>query len=138
MQTLGNLSLFLLLAAVAFWLWHSHGIREHALLLARRHCEKLDLELLDGNVAFRRLAIVRDGSGHRRLARLYDFEFTVTGEQRLNGRMTLFGRQLGAIELDAHPLPQQPEPVASEPLIDDPKVIRLDDWRREHRRSGEG
>lgn len=133
MLTLGNLTLLLALAAIAAWLWHGHGLREHALASARRHCQRLDIELLDGNVAFRRLAIVRDGAGHRRLARLYDFEFTVTGEQRLNGSITLFGRQVGRIELDAHPLPDSAPPPA-----DDPKVIRLDEWRRDHRRSGEG
>ena len=131
MLTLGNLTLFLLLGAVIAWLWRGHGRREHALALVRRHCQRLDIELLDGNVAFRRFALLRDGRGQRRLARVYDFEFTVTGEQRLRGSITLFGRQAGAIELDAHPL-REPR------VADDPKVISLDDWRREHRRSGEG
>ena len=79
MLTLGNLFLFMLLAAAGAWLWHSHGIRERALQAVRRHCDKLDVELLDGNVAFRKLTLLPDARGRRRLARIYGFEFTVTG-----------------------------------------------------------
>ncbi|MCF7200719.1 DUF3301 domain-containing protein [Pseudomonas oligotrophica] len=123
MLSLGNLALFLLLAAGGAWLWHSHGIRERALAAVRRHCEREDVELLDGNVAFRRLAIVRDARGQRRLARLYGFEFTVTGEQRHQGSVTMYGAKVGRIELQAHPVRQ---PEARQPG----RVIQLDEWRR--------
>ena len=88
--------LLILFAAVCAWLWRGHGIRERALQLAKQHCAKLDVELLDGAVALRRLAIQRDARGHRRLARLYDFEFTVTGEHRYSGHLDLHGLQVGA------------------------------------------
>lgn len=118
--------LLMLFAAACAWLWRGHGIRERALALAKQHCAKLDVELLDGNVAFRRLALVRDARGRRRLARLYDFEFTVTGEQRLRGSVQMFGLRPGRIELEAHPF-QAPAPY-------DDKVIQLESWRREHPR----
>ena len=113
MINLFDVFLLMLFAAVCAWLWRGHGIRERALAFAKQHCAKLDVELLDGAVALRRLAIQRDGKGHRRLARLYDFEFTVTGEQRLRGHISMFGPHLGRIELQPHPiLEPQPEPVA--------------------------
>ncbi|MDG9923366.1 MULTISPECIES: DUF3301 domain-containing protein [unclassified Pseudomonas] len=118
--------LLMLFATACAWLWRGHGIRERALALAKQHCAKLDIELLDGNVAFRRLALVRDARGQRRVARIYDFEFTVTGEQRLTGSISMYGRQFGGIELQAHPF-QAPPPL-------DDKVIQLDDWRRSHPR----
>ncbi|WP_043312005.1 DUF3301 domain-containing protein [Pseudomonas sp. ML96] len=118
--------LLMLFATACAWLWRGHGIRERALALAKQHCAKLDIELLDGNVAFRRLALTRDSRGRRRVARIYDFEFTVTGEQRLNGSISMYGRQLGSIELQAHPF--------HEPAPHDDKVIQLDDWRRSHPR----
>lgn len=114
--------LLMLFATACAWLWRGHGIRERALALAKQHCAKLDVELLDGNVAFRRLALVRDARGQRRLARLYDFEFTVTGEQRLNGSIRMYGRHFGGIELQPHPFPS--EPAA------DARVVHLDDWRQ--------
>ena len=99
MLSLTDLTLLLLCAAIAAWFWRGHGIRERALALVKRHCAQLDIELLDGNVALRRLALLRDARGNRRLARLYDFEFTVTGEQRLRGHISMFGPHLGRIEL---------------------------------------
>lgn len=121
MVTLGNLFIFLLLMTAAAWLWHSHGIRERALAAVRRHCEKMDVDLLDGNVAFRRLGFVRDARGQRRFARVYGFEFTVTGEQRHQGSIVMFGPRPGPIEMKAHPFKAPP---------DSGRVIQMDDWRR--------
>lgn len=121
MVTLGNLFVFLLLATVAAWLWHSYGIREYALASVRRHCKKMDVELLDGNVAFLRLALIRDARGQRRFSRVYGFEFTVTGEQRHQGSIVMFGKRAGPIEMDAHPFKEPP---------DSGRVIQIDDWRR--------
>jgi hypothetical protein len=129
MLSLADLALLMLCVTFFAWLWRGHGIREQALKLARRHCEKLDIELLDQNVALRGLRLRRDQRGNLRLAREYGFEFTVTGDQRLAGCITLFGRQLGKIELDPHPFtPRDEEQV----LAPSAQVVRLADWRREH------
>ncbi|MGE8359696.1 DUF3301 domain-containing protein [Pseudomonas sp.] len=126
MLTLGNLFILMLLAAAGAWLWHAHGLRERALSLVKQHCAKVDVELLDGNVALRRIALLPDARGRKRLARVYGFEFTVTGEQRHAGSITMFGPHLGGIELAPHPFREPPEhhPHA--------QVIELDRWRREH------
>ena len=129
MLSLADVFLLMLFAAGAAWLWRSHGVRERALQLAKQHCARLDVELLDGNVAFRRLAMVRDAKGNRRLARLYDFEFTVTGEQRLTGSIQMFGQRLGRIELQAHPFQAQPQHEG--------KVIQMTEWRRTHPKADE-
>ena len=113
MISLGDVFLFLLFAAGAAWLWRGHGIRERALALVKQYCTRFDVELLDGNVALQRLAIVRDARGHRRLARIYGFEFTVTGEQRLTGTIQMFGNHGGRIELDAHPSSRPSPPKAT-------------------------
>ena len=131
MLTLGNLFLLMVLATIGAWIWHAHGLREQALLLVTRHCARLEVELLDGNVAFRRYALVADARGRRRFARIYDFEFTVTGEQRLSGRITLFGRQAGRIELDPHPFPAQQQTQAELPPIDN--IVSLSEWRNRQR-----
>lgn len=128
MIELFDVFLLMLFVAACAWLWRGHGIRERALLLAKQHCARLDIELLDGAVALQRLAWLRDAQGHRRLARLYDFEFTVTGEQRLRGQISMFGQRLGSIELQPHPiLARQPEPVATQ---HESKVVMLEHWRQ--------
>jgi hypothetical protein len=124
MIDLFDIFLLMLFATFCAWLWHSHGLRERALELVKQHCAKTDIELLDGNVAFRRLTFVADARGHKRLARVYGFEFTVTGEQRHLGSITLFGKHLGRIELDPHPFREPPAPSA--------QVIEMQQWRSQH------
>jgi hypothetical protein len=104
MLDLADLSILLLFIAVAAWLWRGHGIRERALALVRRHCAQAEIILLDDNVALQRLRWLADSRGQRRLARVYGFEFTVTGEQRHTGSISMFGQHLGKIELAAHPV----------------------------------
>lgn len=138
MLNLFDLTLLILCGACAAWLWRGHGIRERAVLLARQHCERQEVQLLDDNVALRRLALLRDARGQRRLARVYGFEFTVTGEQRLQGSISMFGQHLGSIQLDPHPFPAaEPAPVARTVMPTDAKVIQLADWRRSHPRPDE-
>ncbi|MBD8492044.1 DUF3301 domain-containing protein [Pseudomonas syringae] len=127
MLTLGNIFVLMLLATVAAWLWHAHGLREKALERVKQHCARLELELLDENVAFKRLAWVPDAQGRKRLARLYGFEFTVTGEQRHPGTITQFGAHSAQIELAPYPFEiKTPQPTA--------EVIRLDEWRQSHQK----
>lgn len=126
MLTLGNMFVLMLLAAGCAWLWHNHGLREKALERVKQHCAKLDLQLLDDTVAFKRIGFVRDANGRRRLARVYDFEFTVTGEQRHPGIITQFGAHSAYIELAPYPFEVKPQPTA--------EVIEMYQWRQEHKR----
>ncbi len=159
MLTLGNMFVLMLLAAGAAWLWHAHGLREYALERVKQHCQRMEVILLDDNVALRKIALLADAKGRRRLARVYGFEFTVTSEQRHAGTITLFGKHVGSIELAPHPFvekPSQPgEPqrvvgdsvvidgvathsAAPEAVIDvvpqrvSAQVVQLSDWRRKH------
>lgn len=55
MLTLGNIFVLMLLATAGAWLWHNHGLRERALERVKQHCSNLGIELLDGNVALKKL-----------------------------------------------------------------------------------
>jgi len=125
MLTLGNIFVLMLLATGGAWLWHNHGLRERALERVKQHCAKLDVELLDGNVALKRIGFVKDASGRRRLARVYNFEFTVTGETRHLGTITQFGAHSAQIELAPYPFEVKTAPPSAE-------VIELSQWREEH------
>ena len=127
MLTLGNIFVLMLLATGAAWLWHNHGLRERALERVKRHCAKLDIELLDGNVALKKIAFVKDANGRRRLARIYNFEFTVTGETRHAGTITQFGPHSAQIELAPYPMPYEEKPA-----MPSAEVIELSQWRQDH------
>lgn len=126
MLTLGNIFVLMLFASAAAWLWHSHGLRERALERVKQHCARLDLELLDGNVALRRITFARDAQGHKRLARVYGFEFTVTGEQRHPGTITMFGAHAAQIELAPYPFEIKTPPSTAE-------IIQMNEWRESHK-----
>ena len=135
MLTLGNIFVLMLLATAGAWLWHNHGLRERALERVMQHCANLKIELLDGNVALKRMGFVKDASGRRRLARIYNFEFTVTGESRHSGTITQFGAHSALIELAPYPMPfEESAPTPIEPVQTRPRaeVIELSQWRQEH------
>ena len=128
MLTLGNMFVLMLLAAGAAWLWHNHGMRERALERVKQHCKNLDIELLDENVALKKIGLIPDANGHKRLARVYNFEFTVTGDQRHTGTITQFGAHSVKIELPPYPFQTEAEPS----VIPSAQVIELSQWRQEH------
>ena len=127
MLTLGNIFVLMLFASAGAWLWHAHGLREKALERVKQHCARLDLQLLDDNVALRRVTFTHDSQGHKRLARIYNFEFTVTGEQRHPGTITMFGAHTAQIELAPYPFEIKPPPPSAE-------VIQMNEWRQSHQK----
>ena len=90
--------------------------------------------LLDENVALKKIGFIADANGRKRLARVYNFEFTVTGEQRHTGTITQFGAHSAKIDLPPYPIPTGSEPDLSEVPISAPsaKIIELSQWRQEH------
>ena len=135
MLTLGNIFVLMLLASGGAWLWHNHGLRERALARVMQHCANLKIELLDGNVALKKIGFVKDANGRRRLARVYNFEFTITGESRHSGTITQFGAHSAHIELAPYPMPfEETPPAPIEPVQTRPRaeVIELSQWRQEH------
>ena len=125
MLTLENIFVLILFAAAGAWLWHNHGLRERALERVKQHCLNVRVELLDGNVALKKIGFIKDANGRRRLARVYNFEFTVTGETRHNGTITQFGAHSAQIELAPYPFEiKTPLPSAD--------VIELSQWRQDH------
>jgi hypothetical protein len=103
MFDLGDVALGLLLALVAGLWWQGHAVRERALALTRAHCRRFEVQLLDETVVLRQLRPVRSGAGLR-LRRVYEFEFSSTGDQRYRGWTVMEGARLQSIDLQAHRL----------------------------------
>jgi hypothetical protein len=89
-----ELILVVLLAAVA-WLWlDSLKVREAAVKAARAACDSEGLMLLDDTVAIASVKLGRDGDGHLKLQRTYEFEYSDTGDNRRDGSVVLLGRRI--------------------------------------------
>lgn len=98
MDFLDLLGLMLLAATAWFWL-DSLKARETAVAATKAACNAEHLLLLDDTVAIRRINLGRDGEGVMRIRRIYDFEYSDTGNDRCAGSIALLGSRVLVINL---------------------------------------
>jgi hypothetical protein len=93
--------------AAAAWLWFDTlRARESAIDAARRACESEGVQLLDDTVALERSRLKRDADGRIAILRVYRFEWSDTGDNRLRGSVTVLGRALQTLHLEARTAPR--------------------------------
>ena len=87
--------LSLVVFAGVVWLWlDSLKAREVAVRAARAACTAEALLLLDDTVAIANLKLKRDDDGHVKLQRAYDFEYSDTGNKRIQGGVIMLGHRV--------------------------------------------
>lgn len=76
-------------------LWYdSLTAREAAVRAARAACEAEGLLFLDDTVGIASLRPARDDEGRIALQRVYDFEYSDTGNNRIRGSIVMLGRRV--------------------------------------------
>ncbi len=90
--------LILLLLLGLLW-YDSLNAREIAVRAAREACASEDLLFLDDTVGIRSLKLARNADGHVQLQRAYDFEFSDTGNNRLQGSVVLLGKHVALLNI---------------------------------------
>lgn len=96
--------LFLSLGALG-WFWlDSLRALEIARKAGKQVCTNAGVQFLDDTVAGIAIALGRDDQGRRALRRIYRFEFSDTGDNRLEGRLTLLGTQVESITMESYRL----------------------------------
>ena len=94
---------FLLLLAALGWYWYdSLRALEIARNAGKRACNDADVLFLDDTVASIALALVRDNSGRRVLRRTYRFEFSDTGNSRLEGQLVVLGDRIESMVMEPY------------------------------------
>jgi hypothetical protein len=101
MDVTSLLSLMLLAALGWFW-FDSVRTLEIARNAGKRACNDAKVQFLDDTVASIALALVRDNSGRRMLRRTYRFEFSDTGDSRLEGRLTVLGDKIESVTMEPY------------------------------------
>lgn len=95
--------LLLLLLAALVWFWiDSMRALDAARNAVKIVCNKYDVQFLDDAVSGIALALVRDELGRLALRRTYRFEFTETGNSRLEGRLTLLGTKVESVIMEPY------------------------------------
>jgi len=93
----------ILLFSAGFLYWQSsQKVREIALVATNRHCDDMELQMLDGYIAFSSLTLKKDRAGNFHIYRSYQFEFSSTGAERYNGRIFMLGRLVESIQLEPY------------------------------------
>jgi len=95
--------LFLVMLAALGWFWFdSMYALEIARKAGKRACDDAQVQFLDDTVAGTALALVRDKTGRRVLRRIYRFEFSETGNTRLEGQLILLGHRIESITMEPY------------------------------------
>ena len=95
------LALAALIAIGGLW-FDGLRARESAVRAARLACNADGVQLLDDTVALFALGLQRNDDGRPAVRRIYRFEFSDTGNNRLDGSITLLGTHVQALYLAPH------------------------------------
>lgn len=96
---------FAALCALA-WFWvDAIRAREAGVNAVRSACEREGVQLLDDTVAMSRLRPERNDNGHLVLRRVYEFEYSGSGDDRRKGSVVLLGKQV--VMIDVAKMPQR-------------------------------
>ena len=101
-MNMGELLFFVILVCVALLWLEGMRAREIAGLAARAACKNDDVQFLDETVSFASIRFARDRLGRLTTRRAYQFEFSDTGDNRLEGRVELLGRRVDTLYMDPH------------------------------------
>lgn len=85
--------LLMLIAGTWFWL-DSIAKRDMAVEYGKKLSQRYQLQFLDETVSCGKLRLKRDEFGHVQLHRIYDFEVTAYGQERMPCQLQLLGKQL--------------------------------------------
>lgn len=92
--------------ALVGWFWlDSIRIREIGMQAARAACQREGVQLLDDTVATRSLRFARDEHGRLCLQRVYEFEYSRSGNDRVRGSVMLQGREVVLLDVSRSAVP---------------------------------
>ena len=91
MYDIYDLALVLPLLFLLMYWWSSSGQKSVAVAAARYYCKERGLQLLDETLVFYRFRLERDSHNRRRLCRIYQFDYCLTGADRHSGEIVLSG-----------------------------------------------
>jgi len=98
----------LLVIGGVVWLWFdSLRARDSAIAAARAACNTEGLLLLDDTVAIASLKPARDGDGQLGLMRVYEFEYSDTGNNRRKGSIVLQGHRVLIVNIGLRLVPDE-------------------------------
>jgi len=90
------------LLLITWYWWDTTQIKETAKMAGKRACDHAQVQFLDDTVALKKLSLQRGQNGRLQFRRLFVFEFTSDGAVRYQGRITISGKRVDEVEMDAY------------------------------------
>ncbi len=87
---------------VLFW-FSSMRARERAVTISRLTCKNYGAQLLDQTVSLKKIEIERNNHGRLQFKRLYSFEYSYDGEERIQGHVSMHGPYSDLVTLKPKP-----------------------------------
>jgi hypothetical protein len=98
----------LIVLAGGAWLWlDSLKARDGGIAAARTACHAEGLQLLDDTVSLASLRPMRNDDGRLLLRRVYNFEYSDTGDNRRNGSVVLLGHRVVLLNVGLRAVPAE-------------------------------
>jgi len=94
--------LFLFILLLAYW-WRTSEQKTFAITQAKVYCQQRKVQLLDQTLVFKKLQLHRT-QNHRKLCRVYEFDFSTDGQDRHRGEILLSGFNFVRVILDLEEL----------------------------------
>ncbi len=101
-MTFLELMAVLLLGAIVWFWFDSLKARESGLAAARRACQREGLQFLDETVVGHGFKFARDDKGYLVLRRGFDFEYSLSGDDRYLGAVIIEGRDIVLVDTTQH------------------------------------
>ncbi|MDH5408481.1 MAG: DUF3301 domain-containing protein [Gammaproteobacteria bacterium] len=101
MSILEFISLIIFFVAIWYWL-NAMRAKEIASAAGLKKCKSQGVDFLDETVVLRKVRLRRNSAGHLVVYREYQFEFSSDGSHRYLGMISLLGKQLIAIDMEAY------------------------------------
>jgi len=98
------LILIFILAVLWYW-WDTLQSKEIARVAGINACDRNSVQFLDDTVELKKIWLRRNSRGNLQICRLYFYEFTSDGAQRYQGRITMLGKNIREVEMDAYRMP---------------------------------
>ena len=91
MYSLYDVILFLIFLLLIMYWWRISEQKTFAIRNAREYCQGRNVQLLDQTLVFKGMRLEKANNKHRKLCRVYEFDFSSEGENRFTGKIILSG-----------------------------------------------
>lgn len=98
------LILIFIIAGLWYW-WDTLQSKEIARVAGMNACNRYSVQFLDDTVELKKIWLRRNSGGHLQICRLYFYEFSSDGAKRYQGRITMLGKKIREVEMDAYRMP---------------------------------